>query len=1329
MKKGLFRRHRSVRLSALVLGGLLCASTTSAATLVTAVATDYADSQMGTLTGSHVNTLVNDPANEGLLKNLGGDASVFNVHQYGVSKLLLKYNTGGETTYRLLNPNALTETSEGAKGKLSSVTNPHAVAATDQFIYVAGYDQGKIGVLHEDDGMLKEQNATTVDLKNDIKQYAGYQFTESYTDHDTGVTQTGNPTDAKVHGEALFINGRNLYAAVSVNPTGSWDSYDDGFLMHYKIKDDGSLTFAGSTRIGRNTDQVRLNRFNDHILLTAIGGKQNTGAGNPSHTGIDIVQTGNDGTVSAATTKKVVLPAHIKSTGEDLRDLKVMPNGTAYVMTYNLTTDGKIDAHVYQTTVSNLLSSNPQDWTELATVQNADGSSGKIDAEYTTKNLWMQFGNTLQRYRDGDSSATDTWQAKDFSSNKAHSNFNKFLKVETDYVTGPLASVVLTQPSELGGTTNAAKANTDAVWKNNAAVTESVTSSQDFSEDTVVSIGKDKIGDPTTNAASAIYAMTGEVTIDAGTNTLQLQSENTVGNPTGIYAGNGSSVTLTAKKINVITKGLDGGNSLTNAIHLDDDGDNGHVITLNGDVNISMSGGLGGNGIAIQNRDHFGEPSMGYNAGPYVEINGNLRIAGSDTGKWGIPLNYQNVISRYNNAGILTRTAGSSVTISGDANMSVYGNGVTVNGADYATPLVTIAGGGRIQVPSGMKYSYYALAAYMGEISMNMGANGNAPGTRDVQLDGDLFAHKNGGSLKIALTTSHSWLHGLVDAGYAELYLRNGSIWLNEARNERYHQDLEDIGAGEVVSTGKDRCYVGKSRLIKFFGGENEAERGIIYQRDANPITINNYSGHAAVIYNHDAAVPSMFKTGGIVIDKAVGTENVLTLFTDANGITAANQSAVLNALANKLTYKNYADKKLTGRLAISEGLTTSSIQKDITFATEQGSYQAPAPPTSNEQTTTEFTKRLFGTTDQEYVDAHVKQTDGTYRFTKDSTITYQNGSDMNRGAIKPNEDVQIDSTKCVLTVKSGGRTANVKQSAAISNDGKKLDIKAKTLKLLVNDTTSAAPLQSAWGIRTTGGTTQVTGMTEIDVGGTKESKAIHASGGTVTLDSLHATTNAAAEEAATLYAQNNGRINVNMDHNNGGTGSVTLDGHIVAKDAASRVDAAIYGKSSHLKGFVYGDGTTNLWLQNGGVWENEKRGANVPTGFTGSHVSELTGGGQPERAGLIFQRDEKKITIDKYFGHTKVFFTHDAATPTNIKGGDLVIKSAGGGSRITLVTDQTGQYGRDSGDDREKPRERDARRARQKAPVYGLCNKRAPSRRKSTDCRGADGILRRQTS
>ena len=211
MKKGFFRRQRRLSLSALVLSGLFCASAASAATLVTTIATDYNDGQMGVINGSHMYDL-NEPPQEGLLQNLGGDASVFNFHQNGVSKLLVKYNAGGTTSYHLFNPYDFGNPT--AKGKISSVVNPHAVAATDKFIYVTGYDFGKIGILREDGGALNEQTSAAVDLKNDIKQYAGYQFTETYKDLDKGTTQNGNPSAAKVHGEALLIDGKNLYAAV-----------------------------------------------------------------------------------------------------------------------------------------------------------------------------------------------------------------------------------------------------------------------------------------------------------------------------------------------------------------------------------------------------------------------------------------------------------------------------------------------------------------------------------------------------------------------------------------------------------------------------------------------------------------------------------------------------------------------------------------------------------------------------------------------------------------------------------------------------------------------------------------------------------------------------------------------------------------------------------------------------------------------------------------------------------------------------------------------------------------------------------------------------------
>lgn len=249
----------------------------------------------------------------------------------------------------------------------------------------------------------------------------------------------------------------------------------------------------------------------------------------------------------------------------------------------------------------------------------------------------------------------------------------------------------------------------------------------------------------------------------------------------------------------------------------------------------------------------------------------------------------------------------------------------------------------------------------------------------------------------------------------------------------------------------------------------------------------------------------------GSTVSAASLVTDITTDYTDsdADAVSDSNVIAGIDTEPNKLVYKNYP----YGTLSIGKGLLLSSGNDNSFFASERLRYRAPMLPASNEQTTTEFTKRLFGTTsDQQYIDAHVRQDDGTYRFTKDSTIFYQNGTDMNRGAIKPNEDVNIDAQDIVLTVKSGGKRAAVKEAAAIDNENKALNINATALHLIVNDTTSTAPLQTAWGIRSAGGTTTVTGMTEIDVSGTKSSKAVQALGGTVTLEGLTAKANAAAE-------------------------------------------------------------------------------------------------------------------------------------------------------------------------------------------------------------------------
>ena len=950
MTKRLFSRRSRLRLSALVLGSLFYSASASAADLVTATASDYAHSDVGTVTGSRVTTDV-DVARKEVLKDQGGDIALYNFHQDDLSRLFLRsYKYGNPTALPSLLYDAGTLGTAGAKlaeGTIPASPNTHSAVAHGDYIYATGYDLGKIGVAKRTGATLTENTGATIDLKSDIKNRAGYDFNGSYsiTANDDAVTQhTGDEVRAKVHGEALLVDGDNLYAAASINPEGGYSPYDDGYLLHYKIQSDGTLAYESAARIGRNVGN-RISKFNDTLFIAGGGGMQRA-SGNKNHSEISAVTLDAAGKLGSPTTH-IMGKNLLGASGEDIHDIKVLPNGTAYILAWNMQGSGV--GHVYQTTVSNLLSATPDTATPIAE------ANGQMDAEYYTKRLWLTDGTNLKVYTDGDTAPKKTWAATDFTSNSARSNLAGMTRIAPDHVTGALAAVNLALPTELGGATTAAAPNPNAVWKTGGDYIDTIAKrpTENWMADKLVNIGTDKIGDKKTNVLAAVSSATGtkNLTIGKSTLALQLQVENSVGNPTGLYAGNnGKNLIVGAKEVNIITRGRVGGNTLTNAIHLDALKDLATQITVNAPVNISMTGGLGGNGVAIQKSDRHGEKSYEASVGSTIRINGNLKIAGANTNEWGIPLNRENVFSRFNNAGILTQVEKSNVLVlkpssgtGGNVDMTVYGNGVTTNAADSA---VRIAGGGSIQVPAGTKYSYYALAAYKGEISLNMGENGSTLGNgqtgsniADVKLDGDLFALPTG-KLKAALLTDKSYLHGLVDnGGEADLYLKNGAKWINESRNERYKQDIEDIGAGTVAG-GK---YTPKTRVTHFHGGDAAASHGIIYQKDAANLDIDEYSGHTTVVYEHDAATPTTMKGGDIIVDKAVGTENVMTLFTDSNGVTG-NQDAVLNALAEKLTYKSYADNKLTGKLSINEGLTASSAHKNITFKSSgKGGYVTPA--------------------------------------------------------------------------------------------------------------------------------------------------------------------------------------------------------------------------------------------------------------------------------------------------------------------------------------------------------------------------------------------------
>ncbi|MBR5486408.1 MAG: hypothetical protein IKV70_00340, partial [Phascolarctobacterium sp.] len=951
--------NKKAAILATVLGGwMLTSSSAMAANLIAGVPSDYTNSQLGAITGSYVTTHVDATPKAGVVTNLNRDPAVFNVNINGESKLFLRqYNystTALKPSYLIDSDGDWASSSNNVSGTIEKAPNAHNATAYGDFLYIADYDIGHIGVAKVTDSALVEYGSYARNLKQDIIEKCGAVFKSDY---------------AWVHCEGVIAKDGYLYAMVSVNPEGSYYVYDDSYLIQYKINSDGRLEYTSHTRAGKNTDMVRMNLYNNMIMTTAIGGMQNYGgvvSGDSDSTVPGFGDTvGNVDTCISigfinggrldSKEYRVVVPDEVASKGLDFRDMQVLPDGTAYVMTYNLSgSGGGSTMCVYKTTVTNLLSENPIDWEVVIdkTVagsdsdKNGSGWFNKIFAEYYTKRVWAEIGDSLVVYTDGAATPTYTWLTKDFSTNKQLYKWNSVITISPDTVAGELATIVNSREEGLTAssvtviaTENANATNKKGDYSIGITGTEKDTvysavtkdnSVYTFTDDRVINLSAAREGDLSNNILAAIYANNGnDITVNADDNTLQLQVKNYISTPVGVFAGNGKNLTVNAGKLNIITSGLNGGNTLTNAIWLDPTQKGNGSITLNTDVNISMNGGYGGNGVAIQKTDRWGEASYTADKEASIVINGDVSIKGADSETWGIPINHENVFSRFNNAGILTSVEKSTVTVNGNVDFDVYGNGVTTNAKDST---VTINGGGKITVPSGMKYGYYTLASFLGTINMNTGLDGSTPGTDSVQLNGDVFA-LNTGNINLALTTSDSYLDGIVDNnGTVNLWLQNGANWINEANNARYKQDNEDVGSGYFDEDGK---YVGVSKVTRFYGGDDSAHTGVIYQTaNSNDLTIDNYSGYTKVLFEHDANNFTNILGGNVTIGNASVNSNI-TLVTDyANGMDNTEvQNEVLNALANKLYYSAYyknGENNLTGTVAIAEGLTGSSVSKYV---------------------------------------------------------------------------------------------------------------------------------------------------------------------------------------------------------------------------------------------------------------------------------------------------------------------------------------------------------------------------------------------------------------
>ena len=378
-------------------------------------------------------------------------------------------------------------------------------------------------------------------------------------------------------------------------------------------------------------------------------------------------------------------------------------------------------------------------------------------------------------------------------------------------------------------------------------------------------------------------------------------------------------------------------------------------------------------------------------------------------------------------SGILVTGDSSTVTVSGPVDISgVRGSGIKLVGADTKVSV----GGGTITAAedSDHSHNFYAVRVDKGALDINM--KDGAAGDTTTKITGDMYATgqygkkvveytggelidwNDAGILNVALTDKASFWKGVAaydqynsdygaggntthDIGQFNLYLQNGAAWTNEQQSH-------------VTTTTVSKAEWGGSTLATLHGGKDADNAGLIYQKDTNPISVVNYSGHTTVFYEHDANDPTKMIGGSFNITNAA-EGSAITFITDNKGITsgfADGDSAdakdkvanVLNNLAGKLFYKNYTDGHLSGVVKIAEGLTASSAALktgDISFSTEdigtftpgQGYYDYKTSKPGS-QITKEFTTAITGdaAADTVYIEKGVLKDDGTYVFTADST-------------------------------------------------------------------------------------------------------------------------------------------------------------------------------------------------------------------------------------------------------------------------------------------------------------------------------------------------------
>ena len=645
---------------------------------------------------------------------------------------------------------------------------------------------------------------------------------------------------------------------------------------------------------------------------------------------------------------------------------------------------------------------------------------------------------------------------------------------------------------------------------------------------------------------------------------------------------------------------------------------------------------------AIKAHGHNNVYGVNANGNSEIKLNGDLTMA-KNGDKWAI----ENVIngdvttalgeaSWRNIAGINAYGAGASVTVDGKTTIAANGSGVVA--VDGGTVNL---GAADIEIDNSDEkwYHYHALGAALGTV--NVGDEGK---TVTIKGNAGLFGKQDQkfasdskeSVINLKLTTKDSAWTGVAykhfsDAekeaglsGSMNLTLTNGASWTNE----KYGYTYGDGEFGNYKFTG--------SEIANFVGSASDAKAGNIFQKDSNSLTIDNYSGNTNIFYTHtgNGEAASDYAAGDTVI-KHAAEGSVVSLLTDSKGVNMKSDDSVanvLNALAGKLTYSNFANEKnLTGYVKIADGLTASSkeLKKgDIAFNEDgKGSLKKedvkPEPPTPT--VPSEFNQGITGDAAKDTAYADVIK-DGKYVFEKDTEITVTSGA----------------------AVKAAGK------DVTIDNSNSKLVLKGYS-----------------YGINAAGNTVKINGVTEISSSGSANPAISAAFGGNVILDN-----------GTTINGNIEGMVggNISIDKNEKPAATI-INGNIDLTESSA--DIALVGSDSKMTGsYNLDESTLKMTVKDKATWDFKGGKGNGLT-LIGGKTEDTTGfiimndapGGTTTYGLRAINPSASGMTVDNYSGWETFIYAHnnDGDEVSDYTSGDVIIKKADASSGVILSTDNSG--------------------------------------------------------